>query len=150
MRVALLLLLSCAGLSAAEPLEGLQFLLGKWVAGSGAAEFTADLGGRVIVRRSFAAYGSGAARHDDLLVIFAENAAPKAVYFDNEGHVIRYAIQTPAPNKAIFESEAGQPGPRYRLTYELKDTRLDGAFEIAPPGAAYKPYLTWSTTRAKP
>ncbi len=70
----------------------------------------------------------------------------RAIYFDNEGHVISYAVTFPKEgNAALFETEAGQPGPRFRLTYELKaDGLLDNVFLIAPPGGEFKVYVRGS------
>src|SRR5947208_7244995 len=92
--------------------ERLQFLVGTWDSkgdtqlgsGEGSATFTRELNGQVIVRKSFASYPQAGNRHDDLLVVYhdAPNAAPKAIYFDSEGHVIRYSVVTPAENSVVF------------------------------------------------
>jgi hypothetical protein len=145
-------------------LEPLAFLLGEWRAagagapgpGTGAAEFTRGLQDRVILRRSYAEYpaadGRPASRHDDLMVIYADpQGTVRADYHDNEGHVIRYVVQVPAPGRAVFLSDAGGGGMRFRLTYELGPTGvLKGEFATAPPGApeAFKAYLTWESRRA--
>ena len=42
----------------------------------------------------------------------------------------------------VFESDGKQPGPRYRLSYQLDKGLLDGRFDIAPPGGEFKRYLT--------
>jgi hypothetical protein len=139
----------------------IQFLLGTWTAegggaqtgqGQGAFSFTPDLDRSVVVRRNLAEYHDGpdaGTRHDDLLIVYSE--APdslRAIYFDSEGHVIRYNLKTPSPNLAIFESDGTQPGPKYRLSYALRGKSLDGKFEIAPPGSAeFKTYLSWSSVR---
>ena len=47
-------------------------------------------------------------QHSDLLYIYPEGSGFKAIYFDNEGHVIHYAISFPAR----------QPGRRF-LTFEF-------------------------------
>src|SRR5205085_11953778 len=78
-------------------------LAGAWVADSsgpgtptGGFEFVPDLQGRVLVRRNFAEYPKTkdrpATRHEDLMVIFHQGAGTRADYYDNEGHVIRYAV----------------------------------------------------------
>jgi hypothetical protein len=139
----------------------IQFLLGNWTAvgggtqtgqGQGAFSFTPDLDRNIVVRHNLAEYHDGpdaGTRHDDLLIIYSE--APdslRAIYFDSEGHVIRYNLKTPAPNIAIFESDGTEPGPKYRLSYALRGKDLDGKFEIAPPGSAeFKIYLSWSSIR---
>jgi len=140
-------------------LKKLEFLLGKWTgtasekdtplgAGQGGFSFEAELNQKIIVRHNQAAYDSGV-RHDDLMVIYldAPNDTPRAIYFDTEGHVIRYNLTFPAPNRVTFESDGTQPGPRYRLTYWLSGRALDGKFEVAPPGAEYKTYMSWTSKK---
>jgi hypothetical protein len=100
------------------------------------------------VRRNHAGHTSGP-QHDDLMVIYLDdpNPTPRAIYFDSEGHVIRYSLTFPAPNQVIFESDPAQPGPRYRLSYRLNGASLDGKFELAPPGAVYKTYMSWKSKK---
>jgi hypothetical protein len=136
--------------------DRLQVLIGTWDSrgdtqlgpGEGSAAFTRELDGHVIVRRSFADYPKTGSRHDDLLVIYrdAPGAQPRAVYFDSEGHVIRYAVTAPTADSVVFESDGSDPGPAYRLSYTRTKNGLDGAFEIAAPGAGYKTYLSWTST----
>ncbi len=137
----------------------LEFLLGKWAgsagekdtprgAGQGRFSFEPELNRKIIVRHNYAAYTSGV-RHDDLMVIYldAPDDAPRAIYFDTEGHVIRYSLTFPAPDSVIFESDGTRPGPRYRLSYSLNGRALDGKFEVAPPGAEYKLYMSWTSKK---
>ncbi len=160
------LLLAAPAAWAKEPaaLEPLAFLLGEWPssgsgqpgATSGKAVFARGLQDRVIVRTRYAEYpgapGQPASRHDDLMIIFAApEGGARADYYDNEGHVIRYAVQTPAPGRAVFLSETAAGQPRFRLTYALDSAGvLEGEFAIAPPGApdAFKPDLTWKSARS--
>jgi hypothetical protein len=161
------MLILAATLRAGEPrqLEAFRFLIGAWVSTEGAGGnaspgsptgntvFSRGLLDRVIIRNSFAAYpavaGKPAYRHEDLLVIFVEgDSTIKAEYFDNEGHSIHYTLESPAPGKAVFLSLNSPGVPRYRLTYALTSAgSLDGAFEIAPPGAGgnFAPYLKWTS-----
>lgn len=147
-----------------DPYSALRFLMGEWVAdgpasaGSGHFEFTPDVQGNVVVRRNHADYpaanGRPASTHDDLLVIYREGtpAVTRAIYFDNEGHVIRYAVESGSPDAVTFVSEVAAGTPRFRLSYaKLADGRLSGKFEIAPPGKPeeFKPYLEW-TAKWKP
>jgi len=117
-------------------------------AGQGGFSFAPELDGKIVVRHNRANYNSGA-RHEDLLVIYLEspNEKPHAIYFDTEGHVIRYNLTFPSANRVIFESEGSQPGPRYRLSYWMSGAALDGKFEVAPPGGDYKAYLSWSSKK---
>src|SRR5499427_6609318 len=152
---------TCAPLTAqADPFASLRFLLGDWTAidtpagETGAFAFKLAVQDRVIVRTNEANYaatsGRPASRHDDLMVIYSENAALKAEYFDNEGHVIRYVVDTRVPNVVTFVSDPNAREPRYRLTYRAEPGgTLVGSFEVAPPGApdAFKPYLSWKARK---
>jgi hypothetical protein len=141
------------------PWKKVEFLLGKWTgvagekdtplgAGQGAFSFDAELNQKIIIRHNRAEYNSGA-RHDDLMVIYFDppNEAPRAIYFDTEGHVIRYNLIFPSANFVTFESDGTQPGPRYRLTYWLERGELKGKFEVAPPGGEYKAYMSWTSRK---
>ncbi len=57
--------------------------------------------------------------HGDFLYVYqdAPGQPYKAIYFDNEGHVIHYDVSTPTPTTAIFLSDASKPGPQFRLIY---------------------------------
>ena len=142
-----------------SPWKKLEFVVGKWIgragekdtplgAGQGGFSFELELNRKIVVRRNHAGYSSGA-QHDDLMVIYldAPNDTPRAIYFDTEGHTIRYNLTFPAANKVIFESDGSQPGPRYRLSYWLNMRALDGKFEVAPPGADYKTYMSWTSKK---
>lgn len=141
-------------------LKKLDFLLGKWTgsagekdtprgAGQGTFSFELQLNQKIVVRRNVAEYTSGP-RHDDLMVIYldAPNDTPRAIYFDSEGHVIRYNVAFPSPRKAVFESDGTQPGPRYRLSYWLERNSLNGKFEVAPPGGEYQTYMSWTSKKS--
>jgi hypothetical protein len=150
-------------LPAAQDWGPAQFLIGPWIgegsgqpgAGAGAFSFTPDLQGKVLMRRSFAEYpaasGRPASRHDDLMVVYRDEASGdlRAIYFDNEGHVIRYTGKASAGG-VVFVSE-GSPGElRYRLTYTAtgKDT-LKLQFEVAAPGKDFVGYLEASARRGQ-
>jgi hypothetical protein len=156
---ALLMFFSTLHAQSSEPLKKLDFLLGEWTgiagekdtpqgAGQGSFSFESQLKQQIIVRRNSANYASGA-QHDDLMVIYADAAepTPRAIYFDTEGHVIRYTLAFPSPNRVVFESDAAEPGPRFRLTYLMDGATLDGRFEIAAPGSEYKTYLSWTSKK---
>jgi hypothetical protein len=131
-------------------------LLGRWVAEpdprapgvTGWTTFSRELGDKVVVRKNHASYpakeGKPASAHDDLMVIFAEDSRLRAEYFDNEGHVIRYEVQSPAPGTLVFLSDPHPGTPRFRLTYAGVGTGPAAlTFEIAPPGAAeFRPYIS--------
>jgi hypothetical protein len=124
-------------------------MIGKWRgggtgqpgAGQGAFSFLPELNGQVLARRSFNQLASGL-RHEDLMIVYLEDKMLRAIYFDSEGHTIRYNVTFPAKNAAVFESDGSQPGPKYRLSYALKGERLNGTFEVDG-----KAYLTWETVK---
>src|SRR5262249_10897269 len=118
-----------------------EFMVGKWKgagtgdpgAGQGAFSFLPELNGKILVRRSFNQLASGP-RHEDLMIVYAEEKAPHAIYFDSEGHTIKYSVSFPAKNTAVFDSA---DGPGYRLTYTWDGKGLNGKFEVGG-----KTYLT--------
>jgi hypothetical protein len=66
----------------------------------------------------------------------------KALYLDNEDHIIHYLVAA-VPGGIAFTSEVA-PGPCFRLTYLRKSEALVSVrFEIAPPNKpeAYATYL---------
>lgn len=159
--------LSAQTLKAEDPWAPLRFLHGDWSgtgsgkpgeAVSGKTAFGFDLDGNVMVRQNSATYAArpGEAKvafHQDLMVIYrqAGESAFRAIYFDNEGHVIRYVLSfPPGGNSAVFESEAGDRGPRFRLTYALlADGSLSVDFAMAPPGGEFGSYTKGIVKRVK-
>jgi hypothetical protein len=152
-----------AGAARAEdkksPLEALEPLVGQWE-GEGAGqpgatkgapfEFRFELEGRLLVRRSSSDYpahdGRKASHHEDLLVIWADEAKLFAKYWDNEGHVIDYAVTHTGSHVQFLSSGA----PAFRLIYELveKDS-LKIEFGISPAGKpdGFKTYLSGTARR---
>ncbi len=148
--------------ASADPFAAVRFLVGEWTGegdgkpgqSSGEASFRFELQGQVLVRRSHADYpaanGRPASHHEDLTTLFAEGGQLKALYLDNENHVIRYLVSE-VPGGAVFTSEPG-PGPRFRLTYLRKSEALVTIrFEIAPTGIpeAFSTYMEAITRKVK-
>jgi hypothetical protein len=146
----------------ADPFAPVKFLVGEWQGegdgrpgqSGGAATFRFELQGQTLVRRSHADYpaanGRPASHHEDLMTLFVERGQLKALYLDNEAHVIRYEVAS-APEGAIFTSEPG-PGPLFRLTYLQKSEALVTLrFEIAPPGKpdVFSTYLEAVTRKVR-
>jgi hypothetical protein len=142
-----------------SPWEGWKFLLGEWVGegggkpgeGGGWFSFSPDLQGTVVVRKNHSDFPATKDRpafsHDDLMVIYRESAGlTKAAYFDNEGHVIHYAVTFSSDSTSVvFLSEPTHGTPQFRLTYDgLAEGQVKIRFEIAPPGEPRKfmHYLT--------
>ena len=128
---------------------GFQFMMGDWIGEGGGApgqgtgwfSFTLDLQQRILIRKNHSDFPAQNNRpaftHDDLMIVYPEaGKKAKAIYFDNEGHVIQYAIEISDSSKSVvFISEASPPTPRFRLTYTLMENdRLKIDFDFAPPG----------------
>jgi hypothetical protein len=154
MRHLLIVALAACGMmrAAGQPAAwgAVEFLIGDWVGeggggpgqGSGWFSFKPDLQGKILVRTNRAEYPASKDRaafvHDDLMIVYRETAdAPqRAIYFDSEGHTIRYDIEAPKEGGEVrFVSAAEPSGPRYRLTYTRVDQdHVKIKFEIAAPG----------------
>ncbi len=140
-------LLGAAQATPRDPWADWKFLIGEWTAGDsngvpGAASgggFTLrpELGGSVLVRRSHAEYPATkdhpAFTHEDLMVVYREGGAIKALYDDSEGHVIHYNVSiSPDDKRIVFLSEPGG-GPQFRLSYgDPGGGAATVLFEIAP------------------
>jgi hypothetical protein len=157
----------CATISPGQPAnpdrrwDGFRFLVGEWIGegsgspgeGSGAFTFAFELGKTVLQRKSSASYpatkGRPAFTHEDLMVVYFERNAAKAIYFDNEEHVIHYGVFCSA-DSVVFLSDPIASAPRFRLIYARTGTdRVTIVFDIAPPGnpEAFSRYLQGSARR---
>jgi hypothetical protein len=134
---------TCLSAQTPDPWKQLQFLTGEWVGegsgspgdGAGGCSFDFDLQRKVMIRKNYAVYPTF--RHDDLMVVYLdpESKAVKAIYFDNEGHVIHYTVE-PGPDSVKFVSE------QYRMTYrKTGDNKLSLDFDMAPPGKPFSNYI---------
>lgn len=136
--------------STGDAWKAMQSLIGQWdgdlsgqpaQATGGSFVITPDLQGHALVRRSFAEFPASkdrpAIRHDDLTIVYqgAPGEAPRATYYDSEGHVIEYAVTASADGNRIEWFSAIRPGePRFRFTYTFTSpTAMKVRFEIAPP-----------------
>jgi hypothetical protein len=142
----------------------LNQLVGHWIADSGGGHpgattraeevFTLELGGRILVRHDFSEYasanGAQATRHDGLLIFYPIGSRAFAAHsYDNEGHVIDYAVV--ASDGVITLTSAALAGtPRFRLTYLPDNATMRIRFEIASPGQpeAFQLYVSGTTHRA--
>jgi len=113
----------------------------RWVSGS--TTFSHDLDEKIIIRRSRAEFAPGPGTeqgpvHEDLLIIYRQPGESqfRAIYFDNEGHVIRSSVSLPARQPAVvFESEASGRSPTARLVYEAaQDGSILVEFFVTAPG----------------
>jgi hypothetical protein len=126
-----------------------RFLVGEWVGegggapgqGGGSLIFHFDLQQHVLLRKNrveFPAVPDRAAfAHDDLTVIYPDPAGGmRAIYFDNEGHVIHYTVAISEDwNTITFVSDPTPSAPRFRTTYiKGQNEVVTIRFEIASPG----------------
>lgn len=135
---------------AANPWKDFDFVLGEWTwsgggnpgQGKGTSSFEPALNGTVLLRKVHLDYPASEKRaafsHDDLLYVYHDpgDKSLRAIFFDNENHVIRYAV-TPAQdgNSIQFLSDAAPSGTRTRMTYtRIGPDSVTEKFEIAPPG----------------
>ena len=133
----------------------LEFLIGEWDGfgpdGAPGGQFSVEpqAGGHALLRRN-AADVRGSHHEDVMLIYRAPGSGFRAVYADNEDHVIQYSVTTSDdPRSAVFLSDEAPGAPRFRLTYRMKpDGTLAITFDIAPPGAKdFKTYLEGSAKK---
>ncbi len=137
-------------------------LLGSWQGegsgtpgqGGGTFSFAYDLDQKIIVRKSHSVYPATKDKpkivHDDLLVVYPDtgNAPDQAIYFDNEGHVIRYTVSFTGQDTIVFTGEKMPNAPVFRLSYEKIDQRLVNVkFEYSMDGVAFKTYVEGRSKR---
>lgn len=144
-----------------------KFLIGQWTGegsgqpGQGSGDFTfhLDLDGKILVRESHSDYPATkdhpATSHRDLMVVYpGGNGKPdRAIYFDNEGHVIDYTVEFTSDGSAVFLSVPQASAPRFRLTYiRLENDRVRIRFEMAPLGhpEGFSTYVEGVCRRTKP
>jgi hypothetical protein len=149
--------------------DELAWVIGDWtdddrrgdpgVATAGGESWSLQLGGQILVRTSRCEYpaagGLPAFRHDDLLVLFKDvDAQIRALFWDNHGHVIRYASAVVDGEREEFspESDPSMPGPRQRLHYRAAGpSHLAADFNLQlPDSPSFSRYLAWTSSRRVP
>lgn len=130
--------------------EGLEFLIGEWIGegggapgqGKGSLVFHFELQQQVLLRKNHVDFPATperpASAHDDLTIIYPDESGDfRAVYFDNEGHIIHYTVLVPEGSDTVtFTSDPFPSAPRFRNTYLKGENRkIITRFEIAPPGS---------------
>jgi hypothetical protein len=154
-----------AGAQPADPWNDFRFLLGKWEGvgkgapgtGGGTFSFELALDGNVLIRHSHSEYPASKDRpatiHDDLMLVYRDGDATKALYVDNEKHVIHYdVIVSASPRTITFTSPADPSAPRFRFIYRVIDAdTVNNRFEMAPPGKpdAFALYIEGDAKRVK-
>jgi hypothetical protein len=148
-----------------DPWEKWNYLIGEWVGehngqpgqGEGKFSFQRDLDGKILIRKSRTVFpataNSAEIMHDDLLVIYMDSGdnAQEAIYFDNEGHTIKYKVSF-TDKSIILTSDKSANSTRFRFTYTIIDTNtVNASFEMASPAAPeeFKMYLSGKALKVK-
>jgi hypothetical protein len=117
------------GQQASNPWEKWNHLIGEWVGegngqpgqGEGKLSFQTDPDGKILVRKNHTVFpataSSKATTHDDLLIVYpgSSESQPEAIYFDNEGHTIKYKVSF-SDNSVVLTSDISANNPRFRLS----------------------------------
>jgi len=137
------------------PLDKWNWILGEWIGegsgtpgeGKGFFTFEFDLDKNIVVRKSHSEYSATNDKpkiiHDDLMVVFIDQSESntKAIYFDNESHVINYSIIY-TENSIVLTSKKIPNMPIFRLTYTLIDqVTVDTKFEMSQDGINFMVYV---------
>ena len=133
--------------------EKWSWLIGEWEGegsgqpgqGTGSFSFRLDLDNKILTRRNFASYPATKERpsfhHEDVMMVYPATNSAKAIYFDNEGHVINYSV-TVTDNVIVFLGDKVQGAPVFRLTYARSDSKKVAIkFEISSDGENFKMYI---------
>jgi hypothetical protein len=152
--------------AAVNPWEPYKFLIGEWVGeesgkpggGTGGFTFATDLDGNILVRKAFAHFPATKDRaeftHNDFMVVYPESGGrTRAIYWDNEAHVLNYSAKFSANSDTlIFLGDIVPSQPRFRLSYvKVATDTLNVVFEFAPPGQPneFKVYLAGKSVKKK-
>ena len=145
-----------------NPWEKLNYLISDWKGegsgkpgeGEGYFTFNLDLDRNILIRTSHTEYpatkDSPATVHKDLMIIYRDNTgtADRAIYFDNENHVINYSISYSNNNDIVFISDKIPDIPIFRLTYSIiDDITVYIKFEMSQDGEKYFTYVQGRSKR---
>ncbi len=131
-----------------------NWLMGEWSGesdgqtgrGGGTFSLNPGLDNKILIRKNHAEYPATDNKpqiiHEDLMIVYLDPTGnpSNAVYFDNEGHTINYAIAY--PNKSIvLTSDKTKNAPVFRVTYELIDNQsIKVKFEMSQDGETFLTY----------
>jgi len=121
--------------------------------GGGSFSFKSELDGKVLVRKSHSEYPArdkkGMTLHDDLMIVYpgVKDEPFKAIYFDNEGHTISYAV-TPAGHSIVFLSKKTDGMPVFKLTYDsIAAETVNTKFEMSQDGEHFMTYIEGKSSK---
>jgi hypothetical protein len=142
----------------------LNYLNGNWKGegsgkpgeGTGYFSFKLDLDKKIMIRNSHSEYPATKDKplivHNDLMILYVNNAGnpDRAIYFDNEGHVINYSISFPNDSDIVFTSDKISNMPVFRLTYsKINNNTLNITFEMSQDGKNYVTYVKGKSVRSE-
>jgi len=131
-----------------------NWLIGEWVGegggqpgqGTGTFSLKPDLDNKILVRKNHAEYPSGEKGgkmiHDDLMIVYVDKTEPpsRAIYFDNEGHTIQYAVSYDKYSITLT-SDRVPDRPVFRLSYQLLERdKINVKFEMSRDGENFATY----------
>lgn len=139
------------------------WLMGKWKGegsgqpgqGNGSFSFDFSLDKKIIERKSHSEYPATEKKpliiHDDLMIVYLDftGSPSKAIYFDNEGHIINYTISY-ADKSIVMISDKITNVPIFRLTYTLlSSTTINTKFEMSQDGEKFMTYIEGKSEKTK-
>ena len=140
-----------------------SWLIGSWKGegsgqpgkSGGTFSFSSGLDKKILMRYGHSEIITGDDRppiiHDDLMIIYPDLSGNpvRAIYFDNEGHVINYSIAC-KDSSIVFLSEKTPNVPVFRLTYILLDNEtIDTKFELSKDGETFILYVQGKSKKDK-
>jgi hypothetical protein len=166
--ISAILLITCQlllGQKTQNPWEKWNYLIGEWTGehngqpgqGEGKFSFQTDLDGKILVRKSHTVFPATAKsseiKHDDLLIIYQGSGdnVQKAIYFDNEGHTIKYKVSF-TDKSIVLTSDIIAKETRFRFTYTSIDAKtVNASFEMASPESPndFKMYLSGKANKTR-
>ena len=156
--------LTATGFSQQKDWDKWDWLLGKWQGegsgqpgqGDGAFTFAFELDRNIIVRKSSTEFPATDSKpkfvHDDILIVYMDYSGnpSKAIYFDNEGHVIYYTVSY-LDKSIIFLSDAIPNAPFFRLSYTALDEKtVNIKFEMSQDGEIFMTYIEGKSRKLQP
>ncbi len=140
-----------------------SWLMGEWIGegggqpgqGGGTFSFSFDLDKNIIVRKSHSEYPATDNKpktiHDDLMIVYfdASDSSIKAIYFDNEGHIINYSVMYTDKSITLTSLKTTNT-PIFRLTYDLLENEIvNTRFEMSRDGVNFMTYVEGKSKKLK-
>jgi len=140
-----------------------KWLIGEWKGegsgqpgkGEGKFTFNLSLGEKILVRKSHSEYPAVKDKpkisHEDLMIVYLDftGNTSRAIYFDNEGHVINYTISNTDSSITLVSDKIANV-PVFRLSYSLLNNKtINVKFEISQDGEKFINYLEGRSIKIK-